>query len=496
MQQVEFESDSYANLDLDFRKLHETVFPADVRDGDNVHAMYRLVGETEFSKAKIWRISPLGIEILVRRNDGIAKGDSVDLTLLIGGQRTNFKGLIVEDDLPHDDHVRIGVRFVQKSTASNNATEKRKSTRWNCSGQYHPTAVSVNPVKFNDYLYFKIRDISPEGMQLLTSLRNKFIVPGMSFELQASFPSIGQTQIPVSVSRIGFTLDNGKDYLSIGVSFQSLEKSSRSIIAQYLLQFAEGVSLKKLREGNFLPKSVGSAVNYSFVSSDSTYKEVLNLRLAAYKKAGKIEQDITADKLSDLFDARSRILTGTIDGKLVSTARVTFAEQGQKFEIEKVVDWPADFPSRETTVEVSKACTHPSFRGSDLFLSLVREIAIVCIQSRRDWVIIGSTPELLKTYKSIGFSDTGVRYEHPDYQNMIHHVLIGNLPSMMKGVSVGPIEWNVIWKDTYQFLDRSNILRFDGLSAARIYVYRMLSPLAWIASNRSRKPRTERKATK
>ena len=490
MQRAEYSPD--LDLDLDFRKLHEAVFPADVREGENVRAAYRRDGDTEYKKAQVWRISPLGIEILVPKETGVIQGERIDLSLLIGGQRSVFTGLVVENEIPHEDLVRVGVRFLQTSTLPRPASDRRKSTRWNCSGQYHPTAVSINPVKFNDYLYFKIRDISSDGMQLLTSLRNKFIVPGMSFELQASFPSIGQTQIPVSVTRIGFTLDNGKDYLSIGVTFQGLEKSSRSILAQYLLQFAENTTLESLRESNFLPKSVSNAVNYSFVSTESEYKDVLALRLSAYQAAGKVNQSASTDSFADLFDARSRIITGWLDDKLISTARVTFAEQGQKFEIERNIDWPREFPSRENTVEVSKTCTHPDFRGSDLFLSLVREIAIVSIQSRRDWVVIGSTPNLVRVYKSIGLEDSGLTYDHSEYNNLTHNIMLGHLPSMMKGASMGPIEWNVVWKDTFQFLDRSNAIHLDGLSAARLYIYRLMAPLSWLATARAKRPRSNR----
>lgn len=476
--------------DIDFRQLHEAVFPADVREGENLKASFRLseASNRDFTHARVWRLSPVGVELIVDKSEAPSKADQVDLTLVIGGQRTLFEGVIVEVESDIEDQARIGIRLSKLAT-SEYTSDRRRASRWDCSGQYHPTAVAQNPAKFNDYLYFKIKNISVTGLQLITSLRNKFVVPGMQFNLQASLPMIGQVEFGIEVTRIGFTLDNGKDYLTIGSNFTNISQSSKNIIGQYLLQFGRDVSLEELKENSFYPQSIANAVEYSYLKTDEDYRAVLELRLEAYKAAGKTRKDAEAEEMADIFDSRSRILIGKLNGEIIATARLTYAELGEKLELDEDLSWHADFPRREEVVEVSRTCTSPKFRGADVLLSLFHQVAIASVQSRRDWIIIGATPDILDIYTNIGFQDTEVAYNHAAYKGLPHKVLLGHTPSVMKGIGVGPIYWHTVWKNVAKHLADHDYVPLDGMAVARLTAYKLLTPITWLAQRRRNRPR-------
>lgn len=476
--------------DIDFRQLHEAVFPADVREGENLKASFKLshAASSEYVAARVWRLSPVGVELIVERDLAPKKTEQVDLTLVIGGQRTLFEGVVVEIETNKEHQARIGIRLSKLSTAEY-TSDRRRASRWDCSGQYHPTAVAQNPVKFNDYLYFKIKDISVTGLQLITSLRNKFVVPGMRFNLQASLPMIGQVEFGIEVTRIGFTLDNGKDYLTVGSNFTNISQSSRNIVGQYLLQFGKDVSLNELKENSFYPRSVASAVEYSYLKTDEDYQAVLALRLEAYSAAGKINESATAEDMADIFDSRSRILIGKLNGEVIATTRLTFAELDEKLELDKDLSWNSDFPRREEVVEVSRTCTSPKFRGADVLLSLFHQVAIASIQSKRHWIIIGATLDILSIYTNIGFRDTDVSYNHKVYKDLPHKVLLGHTPSVMKGLGVGPIYWHAVWKDVAKHLSDHDYVPLDGMAVARLTAYKLLTPISWFAQRRRNNPR-------
>lgn len=480
---------------IDFQRLHEAVFPADVREGEGLKARFKLANSDngKYEEARIWRISPVGVELVVQKNHEFSKGELIDLILVVGGQRSNFQGSVVECSAEFDENnVRMGIRL-SPIEDKRDGRERRQESRWTCSGQYHPTAVAQNPAKFNDYLYFKISDISVSGMQLVSSLRNKFLLPGMTLELQMSLPMVGQISLTVTIARVGFALNNGKDYLVIGATFTNVSQAAKNAIGQYLLQFATDVDLELLRQHSFYPNSVANAISFSFLRTEEEYAEVLELRHKAYKHANKVPDTSTPSDMADMFDTRSRIIIARHHGRVVASTRMTFAEMDQKFELENEVGWLNEFPRREEAVELSKLCTDPDYRGGDLLLAVIRQVALTSLQSGRTWVILGSTRSMKGLYEQIGLKQTSAVYNHEQYNNIEHVIMQGFVPSFLKGEGVGVIHWNVVWKGLSDYLSENQAIQMDGLSIARLTIYRLCAPLAWLANSRTRKPKKLRK---
>ena len=465
-------------FDLDFTALHGTVVPADVRESDRVIARIRHRDEsTQLTPIRVWKLSPLGVELVFDPDHPFKRGDKVDLELTLAGQRSLFEGLVVDLILANDAIKLLGIRLSNKRSLGSQSGEKRQSVRWLCSEDYYPTCVASTPGRFNEYIYFQIRDISEEGLQLICSLRNKYLIPGTQLNLTASFPMIGDSSIAVDVTRIGITSERGKDYLVVGTKFSDLSTSAKTIVGQYLLQFTDVDSLAELRQAGFVPMSVEKSTDFYFLKSEDDYEEVLQLRLLAHRDGGTVEDGLSPAQMGDVYDTNSRVLVGKRNGEIIASVRIHFNVLEEPMEHEQYVDWPDNLPRRDQIFELSRACTHPKFRRNDLMAGLLRMIATTSVQPQRPWVLISTTETLKSFYENVGLKDTGLRYEHPTYKGT-QCVMLAHTSDMLLGKSSHPIYWNVVWKPALSHLIETGILHPDPLDRVRMRIYKMIYPIA------------------
>ncbi|MCB0363470.1 MAG: GNAT family N-acetyltransferase, partial [Bdellovibrionales bacterium] len=405
------------------------------------------------------------------------KGTMIDLELHIGLQKTILSGLVVDDIVSDSKISYLHIRLIPRVKPRIESIERRRSTRWICSDEFYPTAVASNPARFNEFVYFRIRDISSNGLKVQTSLRNKFIIPGMTFDCIVNFPMVSQIKMKFVVKTVRIELDYGKEVLAVGVTYVA-DKFITESVGQYLMQFGSVSSLQELRKEGFSVESVAQAVQFSYVRTKEDYDRVLQLRYQAYSYAGKLKEGAKPIDMADSFDSRARIVIGKYKGEIVASARLIFNQFEDKMEQESFVKWPVDLPRRDEMVEIMRACTHPDFRKSNLLMSLFRFIAITVTQSRRKWIVICATDDMIDLYKKIGFHKVGLNYLHSGLNNLKHNIMLANVPHAMEGRTVGPIAWNLIWSDVSSYLQEYEISEMDPIANIRLAIYRFFSPLA------------------
>jgi GNAT superfamily N-acetyltransferase len=292
-----------------------------------------------------------------------------------------------------------------------------------------------------------------------------------------SFPMVSQITVRTIVQNVSFVSTNEKEHLSVGVQLDGLTANQLSVMAQYMAQFGDIDSIKEFRDSGFDQVTITPAMEYGVVRTEEDYREVLNLRHLAYIAEGKISADSSVNEVADIHDSRARILMCRFRGKTIATARLTFHEHGDITEHEEFVAWPNDFPRRDESVEVTRACTHPEFRRTGLFFALLRHVVITATQAGRSWVVTSSTEDLVPLYRFVGLANVGVTYNHPDLNNLKHVILIGNIHDALSGRSVGPTAWNQVWKDALPYMSSENAIAQDTLSRIRIALYRFVGPL-------------------
>ncbi|MFL5433177.1 MAG: N-acyl amino acid synthase FeeM domain-containing protein, partial [Myxococcales bacterium] len=357
---------------------------------------------------------------------------------------------------------------------------RRLGPRWRCQREYLPTGIAPCGVRYADFVHFRIAEISANGMQLVTSARNKFLVPGATLDATCSFPTLEQVKLALCVVRARVIDDGGKDALCLGVTWEARGRAADPI-GQYLLQFGPGATPEQLRAAGFRVRSASRGIDFGYVKSDEEYREVLALRRMVYVHAGKISPDTRDEDMGDAFDLHSRIITARYRGRLVGTVRVSFPRsESARLNHEDYCELPASLPPRDEIVEVFKFCTHPDFRRSDLFYSLVKQAGLVAIQSRRRYVLMSCTDQLHPVYRRLGFHDLGVSYVHPA-MGLRHHLMLAEIAASLSG-RMNPILWNVAGgPELWAFAKRCGVVRAGPWRNARVHLLRAFKPLAFLA---------------
>ena len=467
--------------DLDFGDLHSEVRPADVRKNDRILARIRKRTEAnpEYSPIRIWRLSPLGVELVQEASESpYRKGDAVDLEIVLAGQRTTFHGLVVDLVRRSSELEIVGVRLSRRDVGEAPTDDRRKTVRWICSDEFFPTCMAPTPGRFDDFIYFQIRDISPEGLQLVCSLRNKFLIPGMSLSLTAVFPFGSVVNLRVVLTRVGITSIGGRDRLVVGSKFVELSPYAKQAIGQYLIQFSNVESLEALRQAGMAPRSLSLGVDFYNLKSEEDYLEVLELRRLAHTIDGNLKRDVSAVEMGDINDARARIVVGKYRGKVVATARIRYNEVDQPMEHEAHVPWPKELPRRDQIIEISRVATHPEFRRNDLLAALIRHICDNVVQSDRPWLIFSCLDKMIPFYEKIGFRQTNLRHTEPIWKDdRVLNVMIVNILEMVVGRNVSPFYWNVVWRQVATLLVDQKVITLTGMDKVRMLVYKAIAPL-------------------
>ena len=485
-------------FDTDSLEIHSPFNSRQVREGDPVQAKLTKRSDQghakDITEMRVLAISPFGIQMQSLSPLEFKKGEEVDLEIQLGLNEVNFSGVVVHSII--DENI-IGIRWFednkQQAVPINN---RRKERRWNTSEEFLPTGVAINPLEYNDHIYFRVRDISASGLQIITSLRNKFLIPGIVIESTVNFPSVGSVGLPFKVINGKITKHNNKEFYQVGCEIQNMDFNSREIIGQYLSQFGSAESLRELVEGGFNVQSLSKSITFSYVRTSEDYDEVLKLRHLTYANSGRISHDDPVHVMSDEYDMRSRILVGRFHNRAVCSLRMVFPESNAKFEVEKNCDDPSKLPPASQTLEVTRVCNHPDFSGSDLLLEMMLHGLKVVMQTKRRYVLGCATSEQIGMYSRIGFRDTGAGFEHADFKNQRQRIIVMDLSRVVVGYDLNPIIWNIMAKNFYEYLIRTNIYEFGPGVKARMRFLRLFSPIAMILLKRKRMKGFKRKLKK
>lgn len=452
--------------------VHYPIWPEDIRESDRVLARVRHRGANDaFQEMRVWRISPLGLELVETKGSTLLKGTAIDLELIVAGQRNVFEGLVVEHAISFKDKTLLAIRLHKKVATRVSGLNRRSSPRWLCSEEFLPSAIAPTPGRLDDFIYFQIRDISSEGLQLSCSLRNKFLVPGMRLALAAVFPMGQSATINIQIARISIRSFAGRDRLIIGAQMISLTAMARSVIGQYLVQFGDVESLDELRSANFVPKRASLGVDFYNLKTEDDYRKVLELRYLAHSADDNLRADAQPWDLADLNDAKSRIMVGRFRDKIIATSRVRFPAMDDHTDI----PWSNVLPRKDHVIEVSRVATDPTFRRNDLLAALFRYSYLSVVQSERPWVVISCLDGMLGFYGRIGFRKVGIRYLEPHWRDdRVLNVMVANVYDIVAGKNVGPVYWYAVWRDLAEYYLANKLLEVSSIDYARMMLYRAI----------------------
>lgn len=474
-----FEAPDNAQL----RKIHGDYYAVDVRQGEAIDVEVRHGKGESFTTALVWRLSPLGIEIVEAPTSGLILGQSVQLLLHLGQQTLKQSGTVVSVDASHPKGSLAGIVFDRRSrkTSTESSSPVRKASRWQTHAMFYPVGCSMNPARFNDKIFFRVVDISKNGMLVETSLRNKFIISGLKLTGTIDFPNAGQIAFTAKVASSRYQAKQSGAVQLIGFEFVALSKPALKIVGSYILNFAKSdrkdPSPLRLKKEGYGTVALGEAVEFDYVKTEQEYQQVLQLRSEAFQAVEGLGVVSNAEDMADAFDGRSRIIIARFRNQVVGTMRLVFHGPNDLFEEEQYVKFPDDFPPRDQVVEASRAATHPDFRGADLFINLVRFSMLTVLQSGRKYTIQSTYGALVPVYVRIGFKDMNMRVPHPVFPGEELHLLLGEPYAVMTARTGNPFVYQMLAPHIEQFLSSSAYTQLSLVDKGRLKVWKKSAAL-------------------
>lgn len=455
--------------------IHGTFWPIDIRTTQNIKC--RISFDSNHIDAVLWRLSPLGGEFLVSESDKalLDAKQEFDLSVDFNGSLCRFKALTVCSKVVEDKGTVFGARWV--SEIRNRTQTKRSSRRWTCSTAFLPTGMAANPHNFHDLILFRLIDFSDAGMQLKTSLRNKFIIPGMKFSGTFTFPIIGSAEVKFQVRNTNIDSEGKVDYLRLGVELVDPSRELLLTLGQYAAQFGDYESIDDLKESGLMVKNFSIFSEVGYCRTKEEFEEVLDLRKRAYES--RIQDPskrigVKAEEFTDIYDTRARILIIKHKGKIVASMRLIFNDNGQAMEQEGYVTLPKDFPDISDIIEVSRACIDPAYRSSDLFIRMLKQALYISIETRRDWFIIAAPTDLISLYRRCGYKPTKLKYtvqEVAGAENVELTLMMFNMKRGIRGETVNPLIWGFWGKELLQFAKENGMIRLRPTERFRLSIY-------------------------
>jgi hypothetical protein len=144
------------------------------------------------------------------------------------------------------------------------------------------------------------------------------------------------------------------------------------------------------------------------ISDVTDYRAVLVLRHLAYSLVGKADPNAAPSVMADRHDQNATIVAAFHQGKAVGSVRIIPTHPDVVHEYEQLLDLPASIPAKHSLATVSRVCTHPDYRGSDLFSTLMMAADQTVRLLNRRFALGSCSDSLLRIYVRIGWTPTGV----------------------------------------------------------------------------------------
>lgn len=251
-------------------------------------------------------------------------------------------------------------------------------------------------------------------------------------------------------------------------------------------------SPRSLRRRGIRLYEVSPYIKWKFVETAEEYDPVVQLRTKAY--AGKIDPDDN-QLMRDQYDQDAYILAGWHYAKPVASLRIMVHPAGRTWEHEQYISLDSpEVPPKQETAEISRVCTDPAWRGTDLSKLLFQRTALEILRLEKRYLLGSTRQDLMPLYTKIGCAPTSLKYENEGLGKGIHTIILVDLVKSLNGYdlpfSFWPI-WSVMWSGIQQAAVREGVLpRPPALQAGQLAFWRLLKPLfAWLSKPERRQRR-------
>ncbi|NRA63902.1 MAG: GNAT family N-acetyltransferase [Pseudobacteriovorax sp.] len=247
------------------------------------------------------------------------------------------------------------------------------------------------------------------------------------------------------VTRVAYIDDKNH---KLGLRFTQCPERLRRFLGQIYFNKNQ-ISPQNLREKGFPVESAKQGVIYKVLSKTREFEQVLRLRKDCYSKAGKLSNKV--ETMADVFDQRSVIVIAIHHDEVVGSLRLIFSNKNQLMEHEGETTIPFYFPEKDNIIEITRVCTSPYYRKSDLLEGMFEFTAHTAMLHPRSFILGSATKELLPIYRKLGFTEHGGFYENKTLGNSQHRLILAEKKDLIFGKKVHPYVWYSIYREVYQY---------------------------------------------
>ncbi|HEY2594239.1 MAG TPA: GNAT family N-acyltransferase, partial [Chloroflexota bacterium] len=345
---------------------------------------------------------------------------------------------------------------------------------WSCQHGPTPRGVATTGHRAALRINFSVAAIGREKM-LIWAPASDVLRPGAQLVTSVSFPGVRQVPLLLEVLTVTSPPVGEDDVLTL-CRICDPGATVLAVIGQYLLESGPWATKAQLGAGGLPIRSLASAVEIGVAATDKEKRQAFELRQLAYAAAGKVAVGRTM-AAGDDHDREAIIVIARHKGTVIASLRLMYHGPGEAFEHEAYTELPADL-DRSRTTEITRLCTHPEFRGSDLLAALLQFSALAVIAAGRPIVLSSATKKLLPLYERLGMRSTGNSYIHSDLADLEHWLITGDARQVLPGRGIGPLAWNVMWAQTWDRAVQTGVVRPQVRERTRTTTYRGLGPLA------------------
>lgn len=237
-------------------------------------------------------------------------------------------------------------------------------------------------------------------------------------------------------------------------------------------------------------RKIKGYLDYSFVQTEEEYQQVLMLRRQAYSEVNKMEADRPLDQVKYFFDDYSDILIVRHGSQIIGSAAIIYGNgKDKQFEVQKLMKSEDDSIKlngqeyNNSMIEVAALCVLKEYRKTDVVHGIFESLCYEMMKHKKDYIIASSDKVLARTYKAIGFSDTGQSFTQPKYNDLKMHVLIVSKNAALKAKNVKFLHWWPVWGEIVKHMNDTSIIKISYAGRVKLYIreisYKLIKTLSF-----------------
>ena len=319
------------------------------------------------------------------------------------------------------------IRF-DESTATLNLSFNREApftdTRLGTRSDFAPVVQVKHPMRCSRTIHFIVREFGGQRMLLETSLLNKTLLPGMVIrDAMLLLPGARWLTLDFKLDQVRFQ----RKTLQFEASFLDPSRELGDALSQFSLHGVDWTGhtvqdIPRLLNAAGLPtRRIGPGLEVDVITNMREFREVLKVRLAAYRGACKVPAGTSVQDMGDEFDPRSIILCARFSGHVVGTVRlVTCETEDQAFPFESCFPNPLQGEVRKALLfEVSRLSILPEYQRTAIVFELFRQVADIAYRAKTPYVFLMSTRMLDGIYSELGTVKVGQPVPHPTLESEV-----------------------------------------------------------------------------